>query len=51
MIYVYPLCDYTSIYQEESSNPLTTTVYVGPNCDVEYETEIGEVCPDYYHNN
>lgn len=37
-------------YQEESSNPLTTTVYVGPNCDVEYETEIREVCPDCYDN-
>ena len=37
---------YIHIYihtQDDNSIPLTTRVSVGPNCEVEYETELAEV--------
>ena len=30
--------------------PLTTTVFVGPNCDIEYEAESGDVIYNYMHS-
>ena len=32
-----------SLFQDDHSIPLSCTIFVGPNCDVEYQNENGEV--------
>ena len=32
------------LLQDDHSIPLSCTIFVGPNCDVEYQNENGEVC-------